>query len=70
MRKQLWPIEAVYALVEVKTNLSITDLQDAVAKGRAFKKLARSPIKVKDRKQSIDESLFVIWAFDAPSTET
>lgn len=40
-RNKLWPIEAVYALVEVKTNLSPTDIADAVAKGRRFKRMER-----------------------------
>lgn len=41
-RNKLWPVEAVYALVEVKTTLSPSDLADAIAKGRKFKSLKRS----------------------------
>lgn len=64
-RNKLWPVEAVYALIEVKTNLSPSDLADAIGKGRKFKRLQRKfceagwPLRIKD-------SLFVIWSFRAP----
>lgn len=67
---QLWPVEAVYALIEVKTHLSPSDIEDAVAKGRRFKSLSRD---FQDRPHlvpQIDHSLFVIWAFEAPGAET
>ena len=66
---QMWPVESVYALIDVKTNLGLNDLQDAIAKGQRFKKLARefcatnTPMKITD-------SLFVIWAFESPGSET
>lgn len=65
-RNQLWSIEAVYALVEVKTSLGPADIADAVAKGRKFKQMERrfcAPVAFTD-------SLFVIWAFNSPSPET
>lgn len=40
-RNQLWPVEAVYSLIEVKTTLSPGELRDAIAKGRKFKSLPR-----------------------------
>src|SRR5689334_20939132 len=36
-RSKLWPVEAVFALLEIKTELTPTQLKDAVAKGRRFK---------------------------------
>src|ERR1022692_2002382 len=39
---KLWPVEAVYALLEAKAYLSPTELADAVKKGRRFKTLKRS----------------------------
>ena len=65
---ELWPVEAVYALVEVKTALSPRDLQDAVKKCQRFKQLKRRFIGGRD--QRIDKSLFVIWSFDGPRAET
>jgi len=65
-RNQLWPVEAVYALVEVKTGLGPAVMADAVAKGRRFKQMERrfcAPVALAD-------SLFVIWAFDSPAPET
>ena len=37
-RNRLWPVESVYALIEVKTQLNPAELRDAVQKGRKFKK--------------------------------
>ena len=58
-RNKLWPVEAVYALVEVKTTLNPADLADAVAKGRRFKSLARRYCQV-GQGLRITDSLFVI----------
>lgn len=67
-RNKLWPVESVYALVEVKTSLSPSELRDCVSKGRRFKTLRREfcegPFS-----QRITDSLFVIWAFDSPSAD-
>ena len=65
---ELWPVEAVYALVEVKTELSPRDLQDAVKKCQRFKQLNRRFVVADDQK--IEKSLFVIWSFDGASAET
>jgi hypothetical protein len=68
-RNKLWPVEAVYALIEVKTTLHPAELTDAIAKGRRFKALKRRFCEA-GQVQRIHDSLFVIWAFDsaAPST--
>lgn len=68
-RNQLWPVEAIYALVEVKTSLSPSDLSDAIAKGRRFKTLNRRFCET-EFPQRITDSLFVIWGFDCPSPAT
>ena len=68
---QLWPVEAVYALIEVKAHLNPSDIADAVEKGRNFKALAREFGAGPDfRTQSIKDSLFIIWAFESPRPVT
>lgn len=68
-RNKLWPVEAIYSLIEVKTTLGPTELADAIAKGRKFKTLQRrycdagQPLRIQD-------SLFVIWAFESAATNT
>ena len=68
-RNQLWPVEAVYALIEVKTRLHHSDLEEAITKGRRFKSLPRDfldtgqPVRIAD-------SLFVIWSFESPEAIT
>lgn len=64
-RNNLWPVEAVYALVEVKTSLSPSEIKDSVAKCRRFKQMNRSFCKPLQQ----GKSLFVIWAFEGPSAE-
>lgn len=68
-KNKLWPVEAVYALVEIKTALSPTELKDAIAKGRRFKMLPRRFCEG-GHGQRVSDSLFVIWGFDCPSIET
>jgi uncharacterized protein DUF6602 len=68
-RNKLWPVEAVYALIEVKTTLHPADLEDAIAKGRKFKALKRRFCEA-GQVQRIADSLFVIWAFDSAATAT
>jgi len=68
-RNKLWPIEAVYSLIEVKTSLSPSELKDSIAKGRRFKTLPRRYCEG-GQGQRVTDSLFVIWAFDCPSPET
>ena len=66
---QLWPVEAVYALIEVKTQLNRRDLRDAVAKGRQFKSLRREFLDT-GQNMRIEDSLFVIWSFESPEAAT
>lgn len=71
-RKSLWPVEAIYALIEVKTYLSRTELKNAISKGRKFKSLQRQFCQVFEQPsqtQRIEDSLFVIWAFEAPDPQ-
>ncbi len=68
-RHRLWPVESVYALIEVKTRLSPREMDDAVSKGRRFKSLPRDFCRVR-ADQHISESLFAIWAFEAPKPAT
>lgn len=65
----LWTAESVYAMVEVKTTLNLTELRDSIAKARRFKTLPREFTEA-GQFQRIRDSLFVIWAFDSPSVET
>jgi len=66
---QLWPAEAVYALVEVKTNLSPSELSDCISKCRRFKALQRR-FSDAGNNQRIRESLFVVWGFDCATPST
>jgi len=66
---QLWTVESVFALIEVKTTLGPSELRDAIAKGRRFKSLRRSYFDC-GRGQRIQDSLFVIWAFDCAEPAT
>ena len=68
-RNKLWPVEAVYALVELKTTLRPSDLADAIAKGRKFKTLKRRFCEA-GQAQRMTDSLFVIWAFDSAASIT
>jgi hypothetical protein len=66
---QLWAAEAIFSLIEVKTTLTLPELRDAIAKGRRFKALPREFTDA-GHGQRIRDSLFVIWAFDCPSSTT
>lgn len=68
-RNMLWPAESVFALVEVKTTLSPSDIGDAVQKSRRFKSLRREFCNAGNA-QRIADSLVVLWSFDAPRVET
>jgi hypothetical protein len=67
--KHIWLVESVYALFEVKTSLSPGEIRDALAKCKRFKNLPRHFETVPDLPK-IPDSLFVLWAFEAPSPET
>jgi len=66
---KIWPVEAVYALIEVKTRLDPCEISDAIRKGRKFKKLRRDFCEPGESPR-IRDSLFVIWAFESASTST
>lgn len=68
-RNKLWPVEAVAAFIEVKTTLGPGEIADAVAKARRFKTLPRQ-FGYAGNAQRISDSLFVLWAFDAPTVDT
>jgi hypothetical protein len=67
--ERLWPVEAAYALLEIKTQLSPRDIADGVHKCRRFKTLQRNYLVGPDQPR-IKSSLFVLWAYDSPATET
>ena len=66
---RLWLIESVYALIEVKTTLSPNDISDSLKKCRKFKTMPRDFETVPELPR-IPDSLFVLWAFEAPKPET
>lgn len=65
----LWLAESVYAVIEVKTQLTPTEIKDSVEKCVRFKNL---PTNFADslQRQKISDSLFCIWAFEAPQPTT
>ena len=69
VQKKLWPVEAIYALIEVKTQLNPRDLTDAISKFQKFKRLRRQFRHVKES-QNIYDSLAILWSFDSSSAET
>lgn len=67
-----WPVESVYAVIEVKTMLDNKALSDAIEKCVAFKSMKRVFLS-KDNlglEQRIKDSLFCIFAFDSPNLKT
>ena len=64
LTNELWPVEAIYALIEVKTRLDSTTLKDALTKCRKFKSLPRRFCETGDRLQKNRNTLFIIWAFE------
>lgn len=62
----LWLIEAIYTLIEVKTQLTPTTLSDSVKKCRRLKAL---PTNYADSlgRQNIKETLFCLWSFECPT---
>lgn len=67
--EKIWLAEAVYSLIEVKTQLTPSTLRDSLDKCQRFKSLPRDFASDFGR-QNIKESLFVLWAFEGPSPET
>lgn len=68
-KNKLWPVEAVYCLIEVKTSLNPSDISDAILKCRNYKRLARKFCEKSSNVTKYDD-LFVLWAFDCPSLPT
>ncbi len=68
MSKKIFLVESVYSLIEVKTQLNPRDIQDAVKKCRKFKTLLRE--FGDSHIPQIKDSLFTLWAFDAPASKT
>jgi hypothetical protein len=68
-RNNIWPVEAVYALIEVKTNLNKSDIKDSVEKCKRFKSLKREFCST-GTEQRIKDSLFIIWGFNSPQSST
>lgn len=67
---RLWPIEAAYALIEVKTRLTPNEIVDAIQKCRRFKTLNRSFVETLEWQTPVDESLFVLWSYESASPQT
>lgn len=62
---EMWPVEAIYSMIEVKSMLDKNSIKDAAEKCKKFKSLPRrfcNPVNLSD-------SLFVLWAFDSISEE-
>jgi hypothetical protein len=66
---RIWLVEAVYALLEVKTNLTVPEIADAVNKCRRFKALPRNFSEAPESPR-ISGSLFIIWSYECPASET
>ena len=66
---RIWLVEAVYAMIEVKTNISPTELADSINKCRRFKQLRRK-FSEAPTSPAIQESVFVLWSFESPKAET
>lgn len=65
----IWLLEAVYSVIEVKTQLTPTTIADTIAKCRRFKTL---PKRYSDShgRQKISDHLFILWSFEAPNNTT
>ena len=70
LENQIWLVESVYALIEVKAKLDGTSLADSIAKGRRFKSLQRRFYEPMTPARHIDSSLFAIWAFGSLRPDT
>lgn len=66
---KLWLVESIYALIEVKTNLTPDNLKDAFEKCKKFKKLKRE-FQTVPSLPKVSESLFILWSFNGPSSKT
>jgi hypothetical protein len=68
-RNKLWLVESIYALIEVKTDLNPSDIQDSIKRCIKFKRLKRE-FQTVPAMPRIAESLFIVWAFNGPASET
>ena len=66
---QIWLVESVYSLIEVKTDFSPKDISDSIKKCRRFKTLPRHFHSEFGLAPKIDQSYFAIWTFNAPNPE-
>lgn len=64
---QRWPLESVYALLDVKGALTFPTLRTAVSKCQAFKSLERS--FVENHSQNSTGSIYTLWAFELESVD-
>jgi len=65
----LWLLEAIYGVIEVKTQLTPTEIADSVEKCVRFKSL-QPRFDDSFQRQKIFDSLFCIWGFEAPQPAT
>lgn len=70
-----WLAESVYASIEVKSSLSTTEISNCINKCKRFKRLSRDWTNAREARTPLDppfieDSLFLIWAFDGPSNQT
>lgn len=65
---KIYLVEGVYALIEVKTNLTRPEMEDAISKCRRFKTLPRKWSEVGTNR--LHDSLFVVWSYDSPNAST
>lgn len=62
----IWLLEAVYGVIEVKTQLTPTTIRDSIAKCRRFKQLTKCYEDCHGRQKILDH-LFILWSFEAPN---
>jgi hypothetical protein len=78
MDNPYWLIESVYASIEVKSDLSRSDISNCMEKCRRFKGLRRDWTNPRRSEvgnslfqpRAIEDSLFVVWAFGGSNTQT
>jgi hypothetical protein len=65
----IWLLEAVYAMIEVKTAFNKATLADVIDKCRRFKRFEKAYDDSHGR-QKLSDHLFIMWAFEAPKDHT
>lgn len=66
---KVWLAESVYAMIDVKSQLTNTELEDIILKCRKFKRMRRYYQSIPSTPRTKD-SLFIIWGGDGGSSET